>query len=256
MFSIGITTFKRRLGMVEKLVHQIKEYRPDVEIILAVNADYKEPFDNAYRKSILNLCAEYDDIYPVIFPQFTGLSKMWNTIILNASEEFILVMNDDLELSGDVFADIDKRINDICDKHRTSGEIFTINNSFSYYVCSKRIIDELGYFDERLLAFGEEDGDIVWRYIKKYHKSIDNLKIEGIKNQAEGYLIAHPNMEVANVHGRRLVPKFNRNFIMEEKYVRNLFGIRGMFEHKMSQKIEDAVQYPYEKFKREHFGSL
>lgn len=256
MFTIGITTFRRRYDMVEKLISQIKSYKPDIEIILTVNADYHEKFDEEYRVKILNLCQMYNSIFPIIFPKFTGLSKMWNTIILNASSEYILVLNDDIELTNDIFTKVEEYIVEVAKSNEMRRQIFTINHSFSHFVCSKDIIDQLGYFDERLLAFGEEDGDLTWRYIQAYQQSIDNIQVEGIQNQAEGYRIPHPNMEVMDVHGRRLVPKFNRHFIMEEKYKKSIWGIQGMFERKMKKQLEDEKQYPYERFKRENYERL
>lgn len=257
MFTIGITTFKRRLNMVEKLIKEIKEYLPNVEIILSVNADYQVAFDEEYRKSIMKICYENTNIFPIVFPTFTSLSKMWNSIILNSSNEFIFMLNDDIELANKVVFDkVEEYISEVIESGEISKEFFKVNDSFSHYVCSKRVIDDLGYFDERLLAFGEEDGDMVWRYIDKYKRDCESIEVEGIKNQAEGYMIAHNNMQIENVQGVRLVPKFNREFINKQKYKRSLLGIKGMFDYKMKKNMEDAIQYPYEHFKREHFEKL
>ena len=40
----------------------------------------------------------------------------------------------------------------------------------------------MSYFDERLLGFGAEDGDIEYRYIEKYDKWIQDTYIHGINN--------------------------------------------------------------------------
>lgn len=253
MISLGITTFCRRYEMLEKMIENIKRFSPDVEIILIVNADYRIDFNEQYRKNILGLCERFTKIYPVIFPQFTGLSKMWNTIVLNATNEYICILNDDLDIRVDIVAVVEKIISEM---KKPSDLFVKVNNSFSHFICTKKVIDDLGYFDERLLAFGEEDGDMTWRYIKKFRRKIKSVDIEGINNIGEGYMTPHPNMKLKEVNQERLVPAFNRNFIFHKKYGRSIWGIRGMFPWRMRQKLSDKIQYPYEKFKRKHFDSL
>lgn len=253
MFSIGITTFKRRYEMVEKLIKDIKTFQPKVEIILTVNADYKEPFDDEYRKKIMDLCMRYENIFPVVFPQFTGLSKMWNTIVLNASSEYVFIMNDDLQIEKEVLNQVNHLVQTM--DTNVENQIIKINQSFSHFLCSKALVDEVGYFDERFLAFGEEDGDFTWRYIHKFHHSIRSVDMEGIENQAEGYLIPHPNMEVEDIHGTRFVPKFNRDFA-NKKYKPSIFGTKGMFDCKKKRVIKENKQYPYENFKKKYFDEM
>lgn len=256
MITIGITTFKRRLEMVSRLIESIKQNDPEIEIILTVNADYKEKFDEEYRRSICELCMNYSRIFPIIFPTFTSLSKMWNSIVINASNEYVLMLNDDLivenaNLIKEIEAEIEKR----SEGKTLQGQLFKINHSFSHFVCSKSFLDDIGYFDERLLAFGEEDGDLVWRYIEKYKEDVPSVEIEGISNIGEGYMIANQNMQIENVENYRLVPLFNRQFI-DSKYKRSLTGIKGMFQHKMKRVKPDEKQYPYESFKRSYFENL
>ena len=97
---------------------------------------------------------------------------------------------------------------------------------------------------------------MIWRYVSKYNKNCESIELQGICNQAEGYMILHVNMQIENVQGARLVPKFNREFINHHKYKRSFLGIKGMFDHKMAQVMENETQYPYEKFKREHFSKM
>ena len=258
MYSIGITTFKRRLDMVSSLIETIRKYRDDIEILLAVNADYEEPFDQEYRKEILQLAARYNGVYPIVYPIFTGLAKMWNNIIINASSEYILLLNDDIDISEDIFVTIEHAIFEMTESESAgvSRKILKINDSFSHFIISKELADDMGYFDERLLAFGEEDGDFVWRYIRKYGKEIANIDVEGISNLAEGYFITQPNMETEDVRGMRLVPSFNRKFIQTIKYRRSIMGIKGMFDHRMNQVLPDEKQYPYEKFRRDNYSKI
>ena len=41
---------------------------------------------------------------------------------------------------------------------------------------------EVGFFDERLLGLGEEDGDFCWRYHERYDYEIRSITIPGIAN--------------------------------------------------------------------------
>ena len=107
-YTIGITTFVHRFDTYFKpLIKQIKEARPDLEVIVYINAQYDSGMDNTYRKDILNFISEYDNIYPIMTPHFKGLSKMWNNIIVHSTNKNIFVFNDDISLDSEFFNQID-----------------------------------------------------------------------------------------------------------------------------------------------------
>lgn len=251
--SIGITTFKRRYKLVESLVKQIRGFDQDINILITVNADYKETFDEKYRQNILNLAANTPNCFPIVFPTFTSLSKMWNTLIINSPTEYTLVLNDDLKFDNEtIIPGIQEYIQNI---KKSRDELFLVNNSWSHFVISKKIAHKLNYFDERLLAFCEEDGDMVHRYIRAFGEKPHNLEIDGISNMYEGYQIAPSNMEIQTV-GTRFTPKFNRNWLFSKKYIKFPVGIKGLFDYRVLQILSDKQQYPYEEFKREHFDEI
>ena len=64
MLSIGITTFKRRLELVKNLIKSIRSIDEDIEIIVTVNADYKQDFDENYRKNLCEFFAGVKNCYP------------------------------------------------------------------------------------------------------------------------------------------------------------------------------------------------
>jgi hypothetical protein len=92
-FSIGITTFSKRFSYVETLVSQLRTYT-GADILISVNGDYNKNFNNEYRKKILSLCSNYDNIYPIFFPEQRGLSKLWNTLIVHSKTDWCLLLND------------------------------------------------------------------------------------------------------------------------------------------------------------------
>ena len=244
-FTIGITTFSKRYDFVENLLQQIRK-RTDRNIIITINGEKDGEFDEQYRVKILNLCAKYKSIYPIFFIETRGLSKMWNSILITATDDNILLLNDDIEiLSNDIFEKIEQHI---------SSADFTgitkVNNSFSHFIVNKNIMENIGYFDERLLGFGEEDGDITFRMLKK-NLNINNIYANNVTNIVSD--IRHEHVK----SGIGKYSDFNRQFIYNHKYkADSKSNIRGMFDLPMNQILEDLNQYPNEKFFRENKKNL
>ncbi len=236
--TICITTFKKRLDMVKNLINDIKEYYPNITLLLAINGENNEEgMNDTYRSDILQFISTKTNVIPIMFTEYRSLSKLWNTLVIFSKTNYNLILNDDLIFkNGLIIPTIQK-----CIETNKLG-IFTINGSFSHFVISKTQLDELGYFDERLLAHGEEDGDMVWRYIDKYSNDIPNLNISGITNMAD-YKTKPDNM-VLHVDNK---PKFNRTFCFG-KYEQSQNGIVGMFGSPHINVISNEKQYPYEKF--------
>jgi predicted glycosyltransferase involved in capsule biosynthesis len=145
------------------------------------------------------------------------------------------MLNDDVKiLNSKFFEDVEKNINN---------ELFTINGSWSHFVANRNQMIELGFFDERLLGIGEEDGDFVWRYYQQFRQEIPSLKLRYIDNTGsdlsdDGYK-----------KGIRHYSQFNRDFIMKEKYKKSFIGgYKGMFDHQVKQILVNEKQYPYEEF--------
>lgn len=248
-FTIGITTFSNRLPDIIKLVGQIRMYSA-ADIIITVNGNYKEEFNEEYRVSILELCIKHKNVYPIFFPVQRGLAKMWNTAIIHSKTDWVLLLNDDIEItSNEFFTTLDSNINN------QQPDICRINGTFSHFLIHKETIDIIGWFDERLLGFGEEDGDIIFRYIELYNKNVTEWSINGI--------VSH-NSWVRDENIRPGVSKysaFNREYIFlgnNPKYLKsnNNVGIEGMFGAIYYKNVQDFVQYPYEKFYNNNKNNL
>lgn len=249
LFSIGITTFERRFSLLKDMVESIKKINQNIEIIITVNGKVEKDNNQDYLNNIYRLAGAHPHIYVFNFPRFTGLSKMWNTIVLNSSAEYNLILNDDLQISSLDFID---KINELIIKSKTS--FIKINGSFCHFLITKKMLNDLNYFDERLLAFGEEDGDMAWKYESKFKKKIPALKIKLFNNIGEGYGLPHEEIEVVNLGGVNR-PVFNRKVLYEELYSKNILGVRGMFDFRMRKNNEEK-QYPYEKFKMDNYEKL
>jgi hypothetical protein len=241
-YTIAITTFSKRYNLLVDLIQQIRSFNKKTKILLMINGEKDGDFDNKYRLMILKLCAGFENIYPNFFIETRGVAKLWNSAIILSASENLLILNDDLELKmPNLFSDVETHL-----KSKEFSGLTKINNSFSHFIINKSIIDSVGYFDERLIGFGEEDGDITYRFIKnKIH--INNIHVNGIVNIISN--IRHDHIE----SGIGKYSKFNRDFIYGSKYKPSKNSIiKGMFDVFMDQILEDKPQYPYEKFFREN----
>jgi glycosyltransferase involved in cell wall biosynthesis len=245
-YSIVITTFDRRFqSHLIPLLNDIHNQNipPPNEVIVMINGPHRSNFNQEYRRQILTFLSDYENVYPTMFPNFQSLAKLWNRGILTAQHDMVLVLNDDLRLEPMFFESLEKEISS---RSRT----FRINGSFSHYMAFKPELIEVGFFDERLLGIGEEDGDFAWRYYKKFGREISSVNIPFVDNIQSD--IADPGFS----KGIRNYSKFNREFILNTKYKRSIFGHKSMFDYKVVQQVEDLPQYPYENFYRAHLKDL
>lgn len=242
-YSIVITTFDKRFQQyLIPLISNIKQERPDIEVIVTANGSCNSLFNEEYRCSLLGFLATQSNCFPIVFPTFQSLAKMWNRGILTASHEHVLVLNDDLNIltsTGNRFFDAYERALSV------RPGTFKINGSFSHYTISKQELIEVGFFDERLLGLGEEDGDFYWRYHEKYGREIPSIDLPSIDN------ICSDVADAGYTKGIRTASKFNRDFIKNVKYKDVLIGgYRGMFDKRVKKLLADEPQYPYESFYR------
>jgi hypothetical protein len=246
-YTIGVTTFSDRYDLLKNSIEKLR-IMTNNDIIIAINGNYKTPFSQKYRVKILELCIIYNNIYPIIFPEQRGLSKLWNTICIHSKDNWILMLNDDLEYCNNSF--IENFENNMQEKNP---DLCRINGSFSHFAIHKTILDEIGYFDERLLGFGEEDGDIIYRYIEKYKKNVTEMSVDGVINIVSD--IRDTNIKP----GIGKYSKFNRDFMFnleKPKYIPNILGIEGMFGKPYINNVENIKQYPYEIFFNENKDKL
>ena len=240
-YSVVVTTFDKRFeAYLIPLIAEIKLQRPQVEIIVTVNGPAKGVFNQEYRANLLKFCAQYPLVYPTIFPNFQSLAKMWNRGALTAIGSRSLVLNDDIKVmqaQGTSFFDnLERALSE------QEGS-FRINGSFSHFILDKSELIEVGFFDERLLGLGEEDGDFFWRYHQRYQREIPNAELDLIEN------VQSDLADDGYTKGIRTAAKFNRDFMQNAKYKPTLLGgYRGMFDQRVKQVLEDQKQYPYERY--------
>lgn len=237
-YCIGITTYDYRFNSYfVKLVDSIREYRPDIPIVVTINGNYKENFNEEYRANILQYCSKVNKVFPIIFPVFRGLSKLWNTLLVHSPCDKMLILNDDISITSDKFFD------DL--ENHIHNNVFKINGSWSHYFVDRAIMNELGWFDERMLGIGEEDGDMEFRWGEKYDKKFPSIDISDVINHIE-YNGACKNMQT--VFGK--YSAFNRQFMFRYKYsvdMKNgkMYGITNI---PLVCQSKTPNQYPLEQF--------
>jgi hypothetical protein len=228
--SIGITTFRNRFSDVSTQIKQIRTFDIKIPILLAITSNYKEKMPEDYRKGILKLCTEYEAIYPLMFLKYTGLSKMWNNLIIHCDSTHIFIMNDDITFNNSMALN-NLRV-EIQDK-----ELFEVNWGFGTFVISKECADSIGYFDERFIAYGEEDFD----FMKRYGKTIPKIQMPGLLNRIQNRNEnSHDNGMDCVIADGGFKPKIN-------VLVKNL---------KDKEKWVNEKQYPYEKFLSNNFDKI
>lgn len=236
--TIGIVTFKQRKEMIKDLLGKLKSSIPDyADIVLIINGNNDEEMTEEYRQEMLDLTKKYKSVYPIFCAEFKSLAKLWNTIVIFSKTEYNLILCDDVAFEN-------KNAYEIIQSHieNTKEEFFKINNEFSHFVCTKSIMYKLGYFDERLCGFGEEDGDIVHRFIKMFGRTIPSISIPNLYNKA-AYDLKNDKIEVFQQNK----PRFNREFA-KLAYKEHPDGICGMNPTPIVKVIPDYQQYPYEDF--------
>lgn len=170
-------TYHKRLNeWLKPLVIEIKRQRPEVEIVICINGELNY-FNEEYRKSVLDFLKEYKNVFPIMFPRFRSFSRMVNLGVQFSSEETVLVLSDDITLDGGFFDTYER----ILERYQTFG----MNTSFSAFSITKKTLTDVGWFDERLLGMGWEDGEFFKRYNKHYGEGFPNATVDECKNIAE-----------------------------------------------------------------------
>jgi len=245
-YTIGITTFDLRFDQMKQLINSIRAHN-NSPIIITINGNIDGPCNEEYRKNSLEYFSNISKVYPIYFTELRGLAKMINSIFIHSNTEDLLILNDDIIITDAAFFE------DVNNAFKGLQNMCLLQNkwygSFSHFLAKKSCIRELGYYDERFLGFGEEDGDITFRYIKKYNQSIPQYGARGLN---------HTQSEVRqNVKpGIGKYSWFNRNFAFSEKYKLGEGHISGMFGEPAIELLENMSQYPYETFFAENKSKL
>jgi len=174
-YSVAITTFNRRFDLFKNIFIKVKTQRPDIELLVFINGLTNLPFDEEYRKNILEFIAPFKNTFPIVFPEFKSNSKFWNMACQMITDNNVLILQDDIDMEDTFFEDFDSLYGPISD------QCIYINGSFGGLYLNKYKVDELNWFDERYLGIGHEDGTFIRAYSAKYG-SMPILNVPSLNN--------------------------------------------------------------------------
>ncbi len=161
-YSICIVTYCKRFDTNFKpLIKKLCTIYPTSEIIVGVNGYYDQNIQQDFLKEFTLFVSRYKNIKWFKYDYGQSLSKMWNQCIINSSNDKVLILNDDVLITK-CFR---KQLDNIDSKFNNC--ITILNGSWSHFFITKKIIDYVGWFDERLPGVGNEDWDYEIRSIIK-----------------------------------------------------------------------------------------
>jgi hypothetical protein len=211
-YSIAIQTFVHRFDKYFKpLMKTLSDMRPDVDKVVFVNAQHKTGLDPKYRKDILQFASECPRTYLIMTPMVRGLAYMWNMCFNHTNTPYVVNFNDDITVLDGFFDHYEKML----EYQASAGhESFRINGSFSHFSVYRDDLFKVGYFDERLLGFGEEDGDWLWRWEVANGRTMRVFGTDRLVNHIDSASTNSENM--VKYEGK--YSKFNSDWIFSNKY--------------------------------------
>lgn len=156
-FTIGITTFMDRFETCLKpLLAKLSILFTDCQIIVMANGHVRKQEQTEYISEIEKYCSKFSNVQLITFCEPMGLSYLWNTLIKNSNSLSVLILNDDIRIKSRFRSFISG--SGIC-----TMQIATINRSWSHFMISKTVVNEIGWFDENFREIGGEDDDYLAR---------------------------------------------------------------------------------------------
>jgi len=189
-YSIGVVTYVARY---EKyfipLIKQLTSVFPDKEIICTINGHPDSSLQIEYLKNVTTFLSQFPNIKYVTYETHQPLAKSFNWLILMSFSPAVLILNDDVKINLLFRKDFERIFAE-------NQDFFVINESWSHFLISKNTIKEIGWFEERLLGMGDEDGDYMIRMTEK-GKKINKVLCRGIIN----YVAKQENPGWKNISG-------------------------------------------------------
>jgi hypothetical protein len=174
-YSIGIVTYVDRYRVFfQPLIKNLVNIYPDTEFIIAINGYYNQKIQEQYLSEISNYLKNFKNVKIVSFVEPQSLSKLWNLLIINSSTEKVLILNDDIAISTTFRKHLEQ-------SNVLKSDISIINTSWSHFIITKKIVEKIGWFDERFPGVGNEDQDYECRLVIG-NIVLADYKVKGLKN--------------------------------------------------------------------------
>jgi hypothetical protein len=240
--AVIVTTYSGRLFQYAlPTISTLRASGLENEVFLVINGDQNSRYDQQLRHSFLRELLSEQNVNPVCLGSGRGMSELWNFGARAAGTEKLVFLGDDLTLHQSAAAQSIQAIEHSLEAHH----LVILNNSFGHFGTSRTALSEVGWFDERFLGFGEEDGDYYWRVREEYgEKSIAWISHHGINNISSeiGF-----NDEIASNEANKY-SIFNRAFLHHKYKFSESDSGRGFMAHP-TRNLERDNRYLDEKFR-------
>lgn len=236
-FSILVTTFEKRFfSSALPLISDLRRLFADVPIYVFINGNLSGNHDRQLRDRFISELVKLGGIDFICNSTMTGISRNWNLGIQMAASDQVLCLSDDVWI-GPSFPD---EITEILKQNLTDG--LSILGSFAAFIINKECISRVGWFDERFLGFGIEDGDYMWRFESVIARSPARYQVNSLKH----YWLDSRGDEPADDNKYSLV----NTVYCEIKYIESEDGIRGPFSSPKLKVINDSEVHSMEDYRR------
>jgi hypothetical protein len=184
-FEVNITSYKYP-GMVNSLAKQIHEKIPGAFIRV---------WDSSPEKQ------EFIGVDEIRWHRFNpSLSRVWNWAIAQSEGEWVWVSNDDIRLLP--------RWHEFLEKAFAEFPKSLWHGPSRCFLYNKKLLDLVGWFDERMLGFSSEDRDYIRRmnYAKVEHNYGGKSELNRFASSLKGEIRRGDDLKFSNI------PFFNTKY--------------------------------------------
>jgi hypothetical protein len=236
--SIVITTFEARFTTCLNMISKIREGEETRPIFVLINADSNNQYHASARSDFLRALSEFQSVFPICLGRKLGMAALWNTGVRLSGSDYIILLNDDLSVHKSTIKTTVDALLEQCE----SQNLVLLNDSFSHFAISRKCISLIGWFDERFLGFGEEDGDYIFRFEEHFGSRPKTIYSNGLSNHSSeiGY-----DEILSNVGNKYSL--FNTCFL-RSKYSFNGGPHQGSFGFPATKIINELNPYPLDDY--------
>ena len=178
-FGIIIPTYDN-LEMLKRLIGQIYDFTL-IDFKLIIIEDGQREDTLIYLRELVK---EKPNIVVIVHPQNKGVAPSWNDGIREAEKynvEYFAFFNDDIEIYKNWWEEVQQKFEQGYNLVSTCKPCYGHKIMAGwFFVFDKETLKRVGYFDEQLSPFYQEDTDFIWRFIRTNLKSVllDNPQLK------------------------------------------------------------------------------
>lgn len=239
--SFVLTTHSKRFHQAKQLISDIRAALPaHISIYVVVNSFPEAQNDNYLQSNFVREISSHELVFPICLGRQASLAEMWNIGIRFSATDQVVVLGDDIFYSPDTLSEVLQGwIENISDRPLT-----ILNDSWGHFSISQRCVERVGFFDERLLGFGEEDSDYLQRYLESFREAPVELAIPGFHNESS--LVGFEG----SVKGKGKYSLFNSVYINEKYKSDEKAEFNSKFLGKVKRALVTVNPYPLDEYRR------